>query len=134
MPDLAVVPKIVDLILDAARELAPDEWDGTVTTDGEEEEIETVEIVDGGINGETFWMKTRFVQDGAVHLLEANAPVQRAGARGGGDVIKFDGKPMLSADLVFRPIIHRFRLRISVSYKFQQAGKTVRYRFDGTVG
>lgn len=129
MPSLAI-PKLVEFVLDAAKELAPDEWDGSV----DDEPIDEVEIVDGGINQDTFWCKTRFTQDGDTHLLEARSPLQKAGQRGGGDTIKFDGKEMPKADLVFRPIFHRFRLRISMTYKFDLDGAPVRYRFDGSVG
>src|SRR5688500_9594918 len=129
MPSLAI-PKLVEYVLDAAKELAPDEWDGSL----DDEPIDEVDVVDGGINQDTFWCKTRFTHEGATHLLEAKSPVQKAGQRGGGDTIKIDGVEMEKADLVFRPIFYRFRLRISITYKFEQNGKPVRYRFDGSVG
>lgn len=136
---IAAIPKLLEYALETIKDLAPDELDGSVQIgDGDSEDIETVEIVDGGVNGDKYWCKTRFVHDGETILLEAKGPLKTAGARGGGDEIKFNGLVVKNgSDFVLRLLVYRFQLRISMSYKYLEpvaGGRIIRWRFDGTVG
>lgn len=134
LPTLAI-PKILEYALETIKDLAPDEWDGSVQVgDADSEEIDSVEVVDGGVNGDKYWVKTKFTHEGTEHLLQASGPLKTAGARGGGDEVKLDGVDVSGEDFVLKLIVYRFRLRISMSYKYiPPAGGAVRYRFDGTV-
>src|SRR5688572_18249633 len=112
IPTLAI-PKILEYALETIKDLAPDEWEGSVQIgDGDSEEIDSVEVVDGGVNGDKYWVKTKFTHEGTQHLLQSSGPLKTAGARGGNDEVRLNGVHGSSDDFVLKLIVYRFRLRI----------------------
>ncbi len=117
-----------DLIKALLSNLAPDKWIVSVNTVRKG----PVKRTCSKLEGTNILVDFEYEDTGKVHKLEGTIPLVNAGAPGGNDQFKFDGKDVVHDDFVLsNRVVFPSGIILVVEFKFLLAGQEMRIRFDG---